>query len=195
MWVDERTVGANSGEQKQIQRLGEAVRKQRYRGENLCDHTDDHSRACDCPVRFRGRTGLPRNGAAACMQAVQRMTAWSLFESSDIDPSAGAADLYRLLGLNMSLQRSPPNLPFIRLISLAKTCFPPDSEGITNREPNMTVAICLCGCGEATKGGKFRPGHDQKLRVAIEEAAGGLESLRAIVEKHLGHEISTDKPK
>jgi hypothetical protein len=52
------------------------------------------------------------------------------------------------------------------------------------------MTICICGCGEQTRGGKFRPGHDQKLRAAIEEAAGGLEQLRGIVEKHVGHTIS-----
>ena len=52
------------------------------------------------------------------------------------------------------------------------------------------MAICICGCGEATRGGKFRPGHDQKLRAAIEDAAGGLESLRTIIEKHIGRSIS-----
>lgn len=56
---------------------------------------------------------------------------------------------------------------------------------------------CMCGCGDETKGGKFRPGHDQKLRAAIEDAAGGLESLRVIVEKHVGRTISStvDKQK
>lgn len=53
------------------------------------------------------------------------------------------------------------------------------------------MAVCICGCGEITKGGKFRPGHDQKLRVAIEQAAGGLEGLRIIVEKHLGRTVTT----
>lgn len=53
------------------------------------------------------------------------------------------------------------------------------------------MATCICGCGEETKGGKFRPGHDQKLRAAIEEATGGLENLKFIVEKHLGITIST----
>lgn len=52
------------------------------------------------------------------------------------------------------------------------------------------MAKCICGCGEETKGGKFRPGHDQKLRAAIEQAAGGLEELRVIVEKHIGRAIS-----
>lgn len=52
---------------------------------------------------------------------------------------------------------------------------------------------CLCGCGEKTKGGKFRPGHDQRLRAAIEDAVGGLESLRNIAEAHLGRPITTWK--
>lgn len=51
------------------------------------------------------------------------------------------------------------------------------------------MATCICGCGEETKGGRFRPGHDQKLRAAIEDAAGGLEQLRVLVEKHIGREI------
>ena len=55
------------------------------------------------------------------------------------------------------------------------------------------MSVCICGCGEKTKGGKFRPGHDQKLRSAIEKDVGGLESLKVIVEKHLGREISTNK--
>lgn len=55
----------------------------------------------------------------------------------------------------------------------------------------MAGRMCCCGCGEVTKGGKFRPGHDQKLRKAIEDAVGGLESLRSIAEKHLGKSIST----
>ena len=53
------------------------------------------------------------------------------------------------------------------------------------------MSVCNCGCGEKTKGGKFRPGHDQKLRSAIEKAVGGLESLKVIVEKHVGREVST----
>lgn len=55
----------------------------------------------------------------------------------------------------------------------------------------MTERDCLCGCGAKTKGGKFCPGNDQKLRKAIEYAVGGLESLRSITEGHLGKPIST----
>lgn len=54
----------------------------------------------------------------------------------------------------------------------------------------MSDRDCGCGCGELTKGGKYRPGHDQKLRAAIEEAVGGLESLKAVAEKHVGRTIS-----
>lgn len=55
----------------------------------------------------------------------------------------------------------------------------------------MAEYDCICGCGEKTKGGKFCPGHDQKLRKAIEGAVGGLESLRSIAEGHVGGPIST----
>lgn len=55
----------------------------------------------------------------------------------------------------------------------------------------MPGRVCFCGCGEVTNGGKFRPGHDQKLRKAIDGDVGGLESLRSIAEKHLGKSIST----
>jgi len=57
------------------------------------------------------------------------------------------------------------------------------------------MPVCICGCGELTKGGRFRPGHDQKLRAAIEDAAGGLEALRVIVEKHIGRSIATNDAK
>ncbi len=56
----------------------------------------------------------------------------------------------------------------------------------------MANRQCECGCGQETRGGKYRPGHDQKLRAAIERAAGGLESLRLIIEQHVGHRIETD---
>lgn len=55
----------------------------------------------------------------------------------------------------------------------------------------MSSNECICGCGEKTKGGKYRPGHDQKLRKAIEDSVGGLESLRSLVEAHLGKTITT----
>ena len=34
-----------------------------------------------------------------------------------------------------------------------------------------------------TKGGWYAPGHDQKLRAAIEAKVGGLPELRLLVEK------------
>lgn len=66
---------------------------------------------------------------------------------------------------------------------------PNGSAGPSQKERIMPKHICICGCGGETKGGKYLPGHDQALRMAIERAAGGLESLRAIMEKHLGHTI------
>ncbi len=44
------------------------------------------------------------------------------------------------------------------------------------------MALCECGCGGETKGGKFLPGHDQKLRSKLEEDTGGLLPLRSLVE-------------
>jgi hypothetical protein len=53
----------------------------------------------------------------------------------------------------------------------------------------MASLICACGCGGETKGGRFLPGHDQKLRAAIEREVGGLEELRHVVEKALARKI------
>ena len=43
---------------------------------------------------------------------------------------------------------------------------------------------CACGCGTACTG-QWVPGHDQKLRAAIEREVGGLVELRRIVEELL----------
>jgi hypothetical protein len=40
-----------------------------------------------------------------------------------------------------------------------------------------------------TKGGWYLPGHDQKLRAAIEEETGGLLELKALIEKTLNCSI------
>jgi hypothetical protein len=51
--------------------------------------------------------------------------------------------------------------------------------------PELTHAkgsLCECGCGEASPGGVFRPGHDQKLRVVLESRVGGLLALRSLVD-------------
>ncbi|HET7458111.1 MAG TPA: hypothetical protein VFJ74_10715 [Gemmatimonadaceae bacterium] len=45
----------------------------------------------------------------------------------------------------------------------------------------MLPLLCACGCGEPTEGGVFRPGHDQKLRTALERRVGGLLALRELV--------------
>jgi hypothetical protein len=42
--------------------------------------------------------------------------------------------------------------------------------------------ICRCGCGETTGGGLYLPGHDQKLRAAIEARVGGLDALARLVD-------------
>ena len=47
----------------------------------------------------------------------------------------------------------------------------------------LTPRPCACGCGDTTRGsGAFLPGHDQKLRTAIERHVGGVLALRRLVE-------------
>lgn len=41
---------------------------------------------------------------------------------------------------------------------------------------------CACGCGRKPEGGKFLPGHDQRLRADLERRVGGLIPLRMLVE-------------
>lgn len=53
------------------------------------------------------------------------------------------------------------------------------------------VHLCECGCGEPAENSLFLPGHDQKLRSAMEAAVGGLLALKKIAEHHVGHSIST----
>jgi len=47
---------------------------------------------------------------------------------------------------------------------------------------------CACGCGAICRG-KWLPGHDQKLRAAIENEVGGLIELRRIIEERLHRSI------
>jgi len=54
--------------------------------------------------------------------------------------------------------------------------------GATDSRAPGQGRVCECGCGEASPGGGFRPGHDQKLRVALECRVGGLLSLRELVD-------------
>ena len=44
------------------------------------------------------------------------------------------------------------------------------------------MSKCECGCGQETKGGDFAPGHDQKVRAALEARVGGLLNLRTLVD-------------
>lgn len=47
-----------------------------------------------------------------------------------------------------------------------------------------TPTTCLCGCGTATKGGRFNPGHDAKLKYRlISEALAGKKRAEKELEK------------
>ena len=48
--------------------------------------------------------------------------------------------------------------------------------------------LCACGCGKASKD-EWLPGHDQRLRAAIEHEVGGLVELRRIIEELLHRSI------
>jgi hypothetical protein len=52
---------------------------------------------------------------------------------------------------------------------------------------------CKCGCGEAVATSSYKPGHDQKLRIALEQSVGGLERLRELVENSTN--VSTEEGK
>jgi hypothetical protein len=43
------------------------------------------------------------------------------------------------------------------------------------------MASCECGCGGSVNQGLFLPGHDQRLRTALECEVGGLLPLRTLV--------------
>jgi hypothetical protein len=55
---------------------------------------------------------------------------------------------------------------------------------------------CACGCGEITAGGTYRPGHDAKLRAAIEESVGGLLAMDELirdVRRHADGELTAEQ--
>jgi len=45
--------------------------------------------------------------------------------------------------------------------------------------------VCLCGCGATTKGGRFRPGHDARLKSDLRAKASGNGRQAASAEKRL----------
>ncbi|NNL07493.1 MAG: hypothetical protein HKO86_07190 [Gammaproteobacteria bacterium] len=52
----------------------------------------------------------------------------------------------------------------------------------------LQARYCACGCGGLCKG-QWLPGHDQRLRAAIEHEVGGLVELRRIIEERLHRSI------
>lgn len=45
----------------------------------------------------------------------------------------------------------------------SRPCF----NGVMNTKTKIKAPQCLCGCGGRTKGGRFLPGHDAKLKKAL----------------------------
>jgi hypothetical protein len=62
-----------------------------------------------------------------------------------------------------------------------------------NKKTKMKAPRCLCGCGGQTKGGRFLPGHDAKLKkVLLTDARAGKKRAVNKLEKlgwskFLGH--------
>jgi len=52
---------------------------------------------------------------------------------------------------------------------------------------------CKCGCGETVATASYKPGHDQRLRISLEQRVGGLERLRKMVEDSESTAIEEDK--
>ena len=52
----------------------------------------------------------------------------------------------------------------------------------------LHARYCACGCGGLCKD-EWLPGHDQRLRAAIEHEVGGLVELRRIIEERLQRSI------
>ncbi len=59
---------------------------------------------------------------------------------------------------------------------------PPAAEAAKSSQRGQPVTRCECGCGTAIAGRTFVPGHDQKLRIQLEQRVGGLLALRELVE-------------
>ncbi len=55
----------------------------------------------------------------------------------------------------------------------------------------ITPRLCHCGCGEMTRGGEFKPGHDSQMMGAVVQAAGGVREVHALVEKALKRKIDS----
>jgi hypothetical protein len=53
-----------------------------------------------------------------------------------------------------------------------------------NKKTKIKAPRCLCGCGGQTKGGRFLPGHDAKLKKAlVADAVAGKKRAANKLEK------------
>ena len=63
-----------------------------------------------------------------------------------------------------------------------------------NRRTKVKAPICLCGCEGQTKGGRFLPGHDAKLKKALLAAARAGKKRAANKLEKLGWSKFLDQP-
>lgn len=59
------------------------------------------------------------------------------------------------------------------------------SEGGGTSRPKKKAGHCQCGCGGMTKGGRFLPGHDAKLKSALRKRAndGDQDAINELAER------------
>ncbi len=63
-----------------------------------------------------------------------------------------------------------------------------------NKRIKVNAPICLCGCEGQTKGGRFLPGHDAKLKKALVAGARAGKKRAANKLEKLGWSKFLDQP-
>jgi hypothetical protein len=114
-------------------------------------------------------------------QRLQPLAATALYWHSlmFVAISASRAQINKVRAANIDYSRERP----VMVVGSADPIRPKQER--VNVGPPANGRVCECGCGSSTKG-EFAPGHDQKLRAALERASGGLLALRKLVEREHG---------
>lgn len=117
-----------------------------------------HERAEHCPEVFRSRHG----GWVACNHASHKTDA----QGNVFTAEERLARIYR--------DKIPVALQSYALAeeeAVAKPVTRGNAHTATKKRPGKEPRPCTCGCGEMTKGGRFIPGHDAKMRGRLIRAA------------------------
>jgi hypothetical protein len=122
-------------------------------GEVIPDDTGDNVTAIDShKLKVKaGKKAAKKNGKVAAKSLPARTFAMGVTKQEDRTP--------------------PKQSPTSKVVAQA-----PASSALLARvqksiNKKITAPICACGCGNTTKGGKYRPGHDAKHHSALKKAA------------------------